>query len=194
MPAPPLASPAAFAPAAPVEPAIQESVAYTNPAAPQNESAKQSVATDAAMPGAVPEMGTSMPYYIQKGDTLSAISAKIYGDMKQWRNLAEENSVKNPSLIYAGDVILYKLNEKSKDFASNYESSQKKVVTVESGDTLSGLALKVLGSAGEWRTLWKMNPSIQNPNVIRTGMILSYRAVARVASLEANDAAVAVNK
>ncbi len=154
-------------------------------AAPANNTASQAAsnttipnpetATDDASLGALPEMGTLMPYYVQKGDTLGDIAATIYGDKSQWRRLAEENNLKDPSLIYAGDVILYTLSEKSKAFASAYESAALKSVTVAKGDTLSSLAAKVLGSSQEWRTLWKMNAKIANPDSIEVGMVLTYR-------------------
>lgn len=142
--------------------------------------------------GVLPEMGTKMPYYIQRGDTLALIAQKIYGNKNKWKSLAEENNIKDPSLIYAGDVVLYTLSENTKGFAEKYESAPVQTVKVAQGDSLSTIAEKVLGNAGEWRTLWKANPQIKNPDVISAGMVLNYRNVRQVAALENEAAAVVV--
>ena len=46
-------------------------------------------------------------YTIAKGDTLGKIAKKFYGEARQWRKLAEANkdTIKNPDLIYPGQVI-----------------------------------------------------------------------------------------
>lgn len=46
-------------------------------------------------------------YIIQKGDTLSAICRKFYGDgtAKTYNKLAQYNGIKNPNLIYAGNTL-----------------------------------------------------------------------------------------
>jgi nucleoid-associated protein YgaU len=166
-------------------------------AAPTNSALNQAASSSATIPSpstddgsvaSLPEMGTMMPYYVQKGDTLGDIAATVYGDKSQWRKLAAENNLKDPSSIYAGDVILYTLTEKSKAFAASYEGAALKSVTVAKGDTLSSLAAKVLGSSQEWRTLWKMNAKIANPDSIEVGMVLTYRKIASdTASAAQND-------
>lgn len=186
-----------FAPVAPPQPETQN-VAATNAAttatasAPGGESDESTDSTDSVVSagdGVLPEMGSTLAYYIKRGDTLSGIAQRIFGDKNQWRSLADENSIQNPSLIYAGDILFYKLTAKSKNFAEQYEAGQKKIVTVQKGDTLSSIATKVLGSAGEWRTLWKMNASVSDPNMIRPGMVLTYRGAGESVALDnvAND-------
>ncbi len=46
-------------------------------------------------------------YTIAKGDSLSKIAKKFYGDAKQWRKIHEANKdiIKNPDLIFPGQVI-----------------------------------------------------------------------------------------
>lgn len=166
-------------PFAPVAPSPAENKAVAAPAeVPTNQpnASVPSVAeSDNAMPANLPEPGARMPYYIQRGDTLAEIAALVYGDKSQWKKLAEENNLKNSSLIYAGDVLFYSLNEKSKAFAKSYESVVKQTVTVAPGDTLSSIAEKVMGSSHEWRSLWKMNSHVTNPDHIAVGMVLTYR-------------------
>jgi nucleoid-associated protein YgaU len=47
-------------------------------------------------------------YEIQKGDSLSAIAKRQYGDASQWKLIYEANkdTIKNPDLIYPGQNIL----------------------------------------------------------------------------------------
>lgn len=59
------------------------------------------------------EKTTSTPqtYVVKKGDTLSAICRKYYGNAALYAKLSSYNSIKNPNLIYVGQVI--KLPDKS---------------------------------------------------------------------------------
>ena len=51
-------------------------------------------------------------YIIKKGDVLSAICRKYYGDSSLSTKLAKYNNIKNVNLIYAGKTL--KLPDKSK--------------------------------------------------------------------------------
>lgn len=46
-------------------------------------------------------------YTVQKGDSLSKIAKALYGSAKQWTVIYEANkdSIKNPDLIYPGQVF-----------------------------------------------------------------------------------------
>lgn len=44
-------------------------------------------------------------YTVKSGDTLWGIAKKFYGDGNQYARLATYNSIKNPNLIYAGQVL-----------------------------------------------------------------------------------------
>jgi nucleoid-associated protein YgaU len=46
-------------------------------------------------------------YVVVKGDSLSAIAEREYGDAKQWRRIYEANKdvIKNPDLIYPGQTL-----------------------------------------------------------------------------------------
>lgn len=50
-------------------------------------------------------------YTIQKGDTLSSICRKFYGDASLYTKLAEANGIKNPNLIITGHTL--KIPDKS---------------------------------------------------------------------------------
>lgn len=138
----------------------------------------------ASMPGAVPEIGTKVAYYVSTGDTLGSIAQKIFGSKAKWKELAQDNSISNPNRIFAGDVIYYSVTEQSKAFAESYEGAARKTVTVAAGDTLSGISAKIYGSQGEWRKLWKENGHIKNPDIIKIGSVLTYRVTNATAKLE----------
>jgi nucleoid-associated protein YgaU len=121
---------------------------------------------------AFPEEGSLVPYHVRKGDTLASIAGRIFGNAARWHELAEQNNIVNPDLIYVGDVLLYRMDAKSKEFAAKQDSVTKKVVKVASGDSLWTIAERELGSASAWRVIWKDNPSIKNPDVIPVGMQL----------------------
>ncbi len=44
-------------------------------------------------------------YTVQKGDHLWGIAVRAYGDGYQWVKIASENNLKNPNLIYPGNVL-----------------------------------------------------------------------------------------
>ncbi len=47
-------------------------------------------------------------YTVKKGDSLSKIAKEMYGDMKQWKKIADANKdkIKNPDLIQPGWVLI----------------------------------------------------------------------------------------
>lgn len=190
-------SPVEGAPAAngSTEPIVSE----TAPAAPANaESSEPAPSTGgtSAAGGGVPENGTRMAYYVSKGDTLAVIAKKILGNQNKWKQLASENKLLDANKIYAGDVIFYTLDDSSKGFASKYEGAPRQTVTVAQGDTLSSISAKVLGHEGSWRTLWKLNPQVKNPDVLQVGSVLYYVNGAQIAqqdpSVDSQDEAVEV--
>jgi nucleoid-associated protein YgaU len=57
---------------------------------------------------AMPEVEAAQPTYtVQKGDSLSKIAKRQYGDGSKWKALFEANRdiIKNPDLIYPGQVL-----------------------------------------------------------------------------------------
>lgn len=95
-------------------------------------------------------------YTVHAGDTLSGIASK-YGTTYQ--HLAQINGISNPNLIYAGQVI--KIDGDSTPTQAVY-------YTVQSGDTLSGIASRY---GTTWQKLQAMN-GISNPNLIYPGQRL----------------------
>jgi nucleoid-associated protein YgaU len=50
---------------------------------------------------------TEQTYVVQKGDTLSAIAKRHYGDATKWKAIHKANSdlIKNPDLIHVGWIL-----------------------------------------------------------------------------------------
>jgi nucleoid-associated protein YgaU len=129
-------------------------------------------AAPVATASAVPENGTLMPYVVKDGDTLASIAKKIFGKSERWQELAKVNNIKNPNLIYSGDVLLFSLDSHAKNFAEKYPTTGKKIVKVVSGDSLWSIAAREFGEGAAWRVLVKNNPKITNPDRISIGMNL----------------------
>ncbi|MEY4065862.1 MAG: hypothetical protein RIR26_2070 [Pseudomonadota bacterium] len=178
------ASAAAPAPMATESAPVDASAAAPASASPASPAPAASTTESAPLvsgPTTLPETGSKMAYYVMRGDTLGAIAQKIYGNRAKWKALQSENGLSDANKIYPGDVIYYTLNDASKAFAEKYESGARQTYTVAKGDTLSQLAAKFYGTQGAWRAVWKENPQVTNPDRIRVGMVLSFRAASKVA-------------
>ena len=103
-------------------------------------------------------------YVVQKGDTLSSISAR-YGT--SFKEIASINGIKNPNLIYPGEVLKIYPNEKRKNRTTDNENFSSTYI-VRSGDTLSYIS-KIFNTSVN--KLVKLN-DIENPNLIYPGEIL----------------------
>lgn len=94
-------------------------------------------------------------YYVQSGDTLSSIATKFGTTIS---NLVSINHISNPNVIYVGQKI----------YVGEATQGQSNAYTVQSGDTLSGIAAK-FGTT--WQNLAQKN-GLANPNVIYDGQTL----------------------
>lgn len=95
-------------------------------------------------------------YYVQAGDTLSSIATKFGTTVS---NLVSLNHISNPNVIYVGQKI----------YVGEATQGQSNAYTVQSGDTLSGIASK-FGTT--WQALAQKN-GLANPNVIYVGQTLT---------------------
>lgn len=123
-----------------------------------------------AAPG-LPEVGSKMAYIVEAGDTLGKISQKIYGSPGRWNELATLSGIANPSRIYPGDLVYYTLDESAVSFATAYESVQRTTENVQQGDTLATIATRLYGSSKAWRSIWRHNDKIDNPDVLTVSTV-----------------------
>jgi nucleoid-associated protein YgaU len=54
-----------------------------------------------------PPSSAEQTYTVVKGDSLSKIAKRVYGDAQQWRKIYEANKdqIKNPDLIHPGQTF-----------------------------------------------------------------------------------------
>ncbi|XOW24270.1 LysM peptidoglycan-binding domain-containing protein [Lactococcus lactis] len=102
--------------------------------------------------------GNTQTHIVQSGDTLSGIASN-WGT--NWQELARQNSLSNPNMIYTGQVIR---------FTRGQSGATARTYTVRSGDNLSTIAQR-LGTTVQ--SLVSMN-GISNPNLIYAGQTLNY--------------------
>lgn len=62
-------------------------------------------ATAAAVRSTPAQQTTQQSYTVQRGDTLSVITKRFYGNGALYPKLAAANGIKNPDLIHPGQVI-----------------------------------------------------------------------------------------
>ena len=105
---------------------------------------------------------TQDSYTVVSGDTLSGIASK-FGTTYQ--ELARINNISNSNLISVGQVIKLKGNASIPVVAP---VSNSQTYTVQSGDTLSGIANKYNTT---YQELARIN-GISNPNLISVGQVL----------------------
>ena len=110
-----------------------------------------------------------MAYIVERGDTLKNISTRIYGDSNRWRDIASISNLANPNRIFPGDVVYYNLDGSSRSFAQAYEGQDRGLVTVQQGDTLTSIAQRVYGASSSWKSIWRQNDTINNPDVLEAG-------------------------
>lgn len=122
----------------------------------------------------LPELGSKMAYIVQKGDTLGKISTKIYGSTSRWNEIAKLSGMQNPNRIFAGDVVYYTLDEAAIAFATGYEKAQRSEEQVKPGDTLATIAQRVYGTTSAWRSIWRQNDRIDNPDIVPPGTTIFY--------------------
>lgn len=120
-------------------------------------------------------------YTVQSGDTLSGIANRYSTTVN---HLASLNDISNPNRIYVGQRLLVRqqassqTNTNTSSSTANTSSSATGTYTVQSGDTLSGIANKF---GTNYESLASLN-NISNPNRIYVGQVLKLSANSTTAS------------
>ena len=121
---------------------------------------------------------TVVTYTVEEGDTLWKISGKFYGSGAFWQRIYEDNSsvITDPDKIYVGQMLTIYLTDREKaDESGNSEQTGMRgnYYTVQQGDTLWKIALKVYGKGWRWRKIYQANAGeIPEPQTIFEGQIL----------------------
>ncbi len=108
-------------------------------------------------------------YTVTKGDTLSKIAKRQYGDAMKYPVIFEANKpmLTDPDKIYPGQVLrIPPMTGTYSAAISTYE--------VKSGDTLSKIAKEMYGDASKYQRIFEANqPMLDNPDDIRVGQVLT---------------------
>jgi len=128
-------------------------------------------------------------YTVEEGDYLSTIAEKFLGSPKRWREITGLNSGLNPNRIYPGQKIkipgagpsskgissredLPDIPAGSESGLTGYVGSSSrggKTYTVQQGDTLSEIAMKIYGSVKYMQNIIDANPHIKNRDSLYVG-------------------------
>jgi LysM repeat protein len=142
-------------------------------------------------PAAEPAATAAAPareYTIRSGDTLSQISQRELGTKNRWRELVELNPGLDPAHLLVGTKIrltasvataakpeaqpAVKVASAPTSDAKARPSSSTRSYTVRSGDTLSQIAQRELGTKERWRELVALNPGL-DPARMHVGRVLN---------------------
>jgi hypothetical protein len=135
----------------------------------------------------LPEIGSKMPYFVVRGDTLGKISERIYGTTAKWREIANLSDLVNPSRIYPGDVVYYQLTPEALAFASVYENTPQEEFAVNGSESLYSVSKKIYGTTSKWKEIWRHNDKIDNPDVLNQVSVIYYLPVADQLSSTSNE-------
>lgn len=145
--------------------------------APQQQPTRNTAAGTVLAPG-------EKSHTIAAGESLSSICAKYYGDRSLVKDLAKYNNLSNPDIVRSGDALriptiqtLAGPSAIAKAQATNTEKPAKtaapKSYTIQGGDTLSTIAAKLMGSAGQWEALYEFNKDVlEDPETIIAGTVI----------------------
>lgn len=121
----------------------------------------------------------SKTHKVQKGESLWVIAENYYGDGFKWVDIATENKIANASIIEVDqELIIPNLDEQTQqnDITTTVSdvqvsSTESQQYTIEKGDSLWKIAVKVYGDGYKWVEIAKENKII-TPNTIHSGNIL----------------------
>jgi LysM repeat protein len=138
-------------------------------AAPQSSAPVAPAANGGSKPAASkPTPAAGPTYVVQSGDTLGEIAARELGSFEKWHDIAALNGNLDPKKLKKGMKIVLPAGAK----ASKSKADAKPApapggeYVVQKGDTLSGIAQKVLGKASRWNELVALNPSVDADRLI----------------------------
>jgi len=114
-------------------------------------------------------------YTVKAGDNLWQIAQTIYSSGYNWVDIARENNLKNPNLVYAGQELkipkAQPIQPKVSQTTKTSEPITGDTYTIVKGDNLWQIAVRAYGDGYQWVKIAHEN-KLANPNLIHSGNIL----------------------
>jgi nucleoid-associated protein YgaU len=154
---------------------------------PQGSESPSTPTAQPPSPGTSTQVSVPSSYTVARGESLSGIAKKVYGDGSRWTEIATANHLANPNKIYAGNVLTIpsigaptSLPNTAVGPANLAQGSPTvhtgTTYTVHRGDTLWSIAQAKYGSGLEWYRIDQANSPIARnaygKPVILTGQVL----------------------
>ncbi len=143
--------------------------------------------TPAQPPG--PELDAKKFHVVAGGDSLSTISQKYFGSTKHWKAIFEANRkvLSTPDDLVVGMKLVIPAIEQPPAPAAGTPPATPKAptvpaelaalgtpYTVQEGDTLAGIAIRLLGSETEWSRIYELNKgfTMKDADHLSPGMVI----------------------
>jgi nucleoid-associated protein YgaU len=113
------------------------------------------------------------PYAIQPGDNFERIAMEWFGDPQKQSLIALANPTVDPLRLQPGQIIKLPPKNSTSTIRRGVPAAGGEIVhTVQSGETLSDIALEYLGKASRWREIHDANMAIigDDPGNLKVGM------------------------
>jgi nucleoid-associated protein YgaU len=124
---------------------------------------------------------------VEKGETLWSIAEKFYQKGDDWKKIADENKIPDPSKLEVGQDLVIPDTASSpvpvvqtekpspkpqitNEAASTDSSIKDTNYTVDRGDNLWKIAVRAYGNGYKWVDIAKAN-NLKNPNLIHKGNV-----------------------
>lgn len=117
-------------------------------------------------------------WVVKRGETLSGIASKAMGSAKAWPKIAAANPNVDPNRLMVGAKLVIPTRDqtvtpkttpkRNTDKTSKTTPKAGGTYTIRSGDVLSRVAQRELGSAKRWPEIVKLNPGL-NPDRLIVG-------------------------
>ena len=137
------------------------------------------------LPAAPPPAATGVQYTVQKGDSLIRIAARTLGSGSRWTEIQSLNGNLDPRGLRPGMKLVLPASARIPSGAASPAKSTGKspaakpaattatgTYVVRAGDTLSGIASRLLGDGDRWRELVAANPGL-DPKRLLVGKSIS---------------------
>ena len=112
-------------------------------------------------------------YTVMPGDTLGAISLRLYGSTKYASKIASFNGIDDPRNIQPGRNLRIPelpLSNQQVSVSHPETPAQAETYVIQDGETLSDIAQDFLGSPHKWHLIWEANKQrIPNPDRLKVG-------------------------